>query len=416
MSVMAQFLPSPGRSGPTATPPATTPAPGPADAAPADASRAPARRRRTGAAVAGLLAAGTAAGLVVGVVAGAAAGVTAGRVDAVAPAAPPAAADPVDSRVPISGAVDWAAVAERASASTVSIRVSDGTSGGEGTGVVLDREGHVLTNNHVVAPAGRGGEILLTLADGRVLEARLAGLDAATDLAVVRIVDPPDDLVPAELGDSGGVGVGDPVMAIGNPLGLQGTVTTGIVSAVDRPVTTGDGQGPTVVTAAIQTDAAVNPGNSGGPLVDAAGRVVGINSAIATLGGGLGGQGGSIGLGFAIPVDEARAVATQLIEDGEADHARLGVSAADAVVDSGDGRRSAAGVADVVPGSPAEDVGLRAGDAILAVDGRSTPDALSLTAIVRSYRAGESVTLTVARDGGTAGIDVTLAEADERTS
>jgi putative serine protease PepD len=368
--------------------------------------------------VVGLLAAGAVGGLLVGTVAGAAAGLTAAQVNdepvAVEAAAP--AAEPVDVPAAPSGGVDWAAVAERASVSTVSIRVSDGNRGGEGTGVVLDEDGHVLTNNHVVAPAGDGGQILLTLADGRVVEAQVAGLDPATDLAVVRIVDPPADLVPATLGDSGAVGVGDPVMAIGNPLGLQGTVTTGIVSAVDRPVTAGDGQGATVVTAAIQTDAAVNPGNSGGPLVDASGRVIGINSAIATLGGGLGGRSGSIGLGFAIPVDEARDVAAQLVEDGSADHARLGVTAQDTVVDVGDGRRAAAGVVEVVPGSPAADAGLESDDAIVAVDGRSTPGALSLTAVVRSYRPGETVTLTVVRDGETVEVEAPLAVADARTS
>jgi putative serine protease PepD len=393
--------------------------PPPAPAAPAGlAFSPPPRPRRRTAAVVGLLAAGAAGGLLVGTVAGTAAGLTAARVDrdpvAVEAAAP--AAEPVDVPVAPSGGVDWAAVAERAAASTVSIRVSDGDRGGEGTGVVLDADGHVLTNNHVVAPAGAGGQILLTLADGRVVEAEITGLDPATDLAVVRIVDPPPDLVPADLGDSGEVGVGDPVMAIGNPLGLQGTVTTGIVSAVDRPVTAGDGQGATVVTAAIQTDAAVNPGNSGGPLVDASGRVIGINSAIASLGGGPGGQSGSIGLGFAIPIDEARDVAAQLVEDGSADHARLGVSAQDAVVDTDDGRRSAAGIVEVEPGSPADEAGLRSGDAIVAVDGRSTPDALSLTAVVRSYRPGETVTLTVARDGGTVEVEAPLAVADARTS
>ncbi|MGF1646490.1 MAG: S1C family serine protease [Kineosporiaceae bacterium] len=404
---MTQILPPPAP---------VVPAPvGSAPAGPVPGQPPPSRRART---AVGLLAAGTAGGLLVGAVAGAAAGLTAARVadePAAFEAAAPAA-EPVDVPVASSGSVDWAAVAERASASTVSIRVSDGSQGGEGTGVVLDEAGHVLTNNHVVAPAGDRGEILLTLADGRVVEAEVAGLDPATDLAVVRIVDPPSDLVPATFGDSGAVGVGDPVMAIGNPLGLQGTVTTGIVSAVDRPVTAGDGQGPTVVTAAIQTDAAVNPGNSGGPLVDAAGRVVGINSAIATLGGGLGGQSGSIGLGFAIPIDEAREVAAELVEDGSADHAQLGVTARDTVVDTGDGRRAAAGVVEVVPGSPAEEAGLESGDAIVAVDGRATPDALSLTAVVRSYRPGETVTLIVARDGATIEVDASLAVADARSS
>jgi putative serine protease PepD len=317
---------------------------------------------------------------------------------------------------PMSG-VDWSTVAGQVAPSTVSIEVSGPSGSGAGTGVLLDTAGHVLTNDHVASPAAGGGRLTVTLTDGRVYEARIVGLDPESDLAVIQLVDPPADLAPATLGDSAALEVGDPVMAIGDPLGLSGTVTTGIVSALDRPVTTGSGQGPTVVTAAIQTDAAVNPGNSGGPLVDSSGRVIGINSAIASLGGGtLGGQGGSIGLGFAIPVNEARAVADQLIEDGAATHARLGVRAEDTVVETAGERRTAAGIAQVVPGSPADEAGLAVGDAVLAVDGRPSTDALSLTAVIRSYRVGDEVTVTVVRDGTTDEVTVVLAPADARSA
>ncbi|MGO1165225.1 MAG: S1C family serine protease, partial [Janibacter sp.] len=214
-------------------------------------------------------------------------------------------------------APDWNAVTKEVAPSVVAIGVRGQSAGGEGSGVVLDDEGHVVTNNHVVSGAGEGAKITVTLDDGATYAATVAGTDPSTDLAVITITDPPKDLHPISVGSSKGLTVGDPVMAVGNPLGLAGTVTTGIVSALDRPVATSSSeeeqqQSPfapqqekstPVVTAAIQTSAAVNPGNSGGALVDASGRLVGINSSIATLGGGSGGQSGSIGIGFAIPVN-----------------------------------------------------------------------------------------------------------------
>jgi putative serine protease PepD len=227
---------------------------------------------------------------------------------------------------------------------------------------------------------------------------------------------PPADLVAAELGDSDDVQVGDPVMAIGNPLGLSGTVTTGIVSALDRPVTTqavGVASGEPVVTDAVQTDAAVNPGNSGGPLVDAAGRVVGINSSIAQTG--QGGS-GSIGLGFAIPVDSAAAVAEQLIEDGTAEHARLGVYLDDATAEVADGpwagARLGAGLREIVPGSAAERAGLQAGDVVVAVEDRPTTSAVSLTARIRALQPGDTVAVLVERDGRAVEVPVTVEAAE----
>ncbi|WP_380165469.1 S1C family serine protease [Jannaschia sp. R86511] len=320
-----------------------------------------------------------------------------------------AASGPVDG-------VDWGAVATAVQPGVVAIQVAgaDG-SGGEGSGVVIDEQGHVLTNNHVVATAAGGGQVRVTLSDGRVLAAEIVGLDPSTDLAVLQLADAPDDLTVAELGRSEDVQVGDPVMAIGNPLGLSGTVTTGIVSALDRPVTTqsvGVASGEPVVTAAVQTDAAVNPGNSGGPLVDAQGRVVGINSSIAGLSGGS----GSIGLGFAIPVDAAAAVAEQLIEDGTAEHARLGVYLDDttATIAEGEwaGTRLGAEVVDVEPGSAADTAGLQPGDVVVAVDGRAATGAESLTALVRVTQPGDAVTLLVARDEQGVEVPVTVETAE----
>ncbi len=314
--------------------------------------------------------------------------------------------------------VDWGEVASQVQPGVVAIQVAsaDG-SGGEGSGVVIDAEGHVLTNNHVVATAAGGGQVRVTLSDGRVLAAEIVGLDPSTDLAVLRLVDAPDDLTVAELGRSDDVQVGDPVMAIGNPLWLSGTVTTGIVSALDRPVTTqsvGVAAGEPVVTAAVQTDAAVNPGNSGGALVDAQGRVIGINSSIAGLGGGS--TSGSIGLGFAIPVDSAAAVAEQLIEDGTAEHARLGVYLEDTTASVADGEwageRLGAGLAQVEPGSAADTAGLQPGDVVVAVDGRAATGAESLTALVRIMQPGDTATLVVERDGEAVEVPVTVQAAD----
>ncbi len=340
-----------------------------------------------------------------------------------APAQAVAAAPDAASPAPLltTDAVDWGAVAAAIQPSVVSISVTTPFGGGQGSGIIYDAAGHIVTNNHVVEAAQQSGTLQVNLADGRVFAATIIGLDPATDLAVIQMTDPPGDLTPATIGDSSVVAVGDPVMAVGNPLGLSGTVTTGIVSALDRPVTASDGsgqsqQGTPVVTAAIQTDAAVNPGNSGGALVDAAGRVIGVNSAIASLGSSFGGQSGSIGLGFAIPGNEVRAVADQLIDTGTAQHARMGVRLDDTVAGGPDGDRAAAAIVDVTSGAPAAAAGLRPGDAVIAVDDRSVTGALAMTAIVRSYQPGETVSLTVLREGRQRIIEVTLVAADEQTS
>jgi putative serine protease PepD len=303
---------------------------------------------------------------------------------------------------------DWEAVTKAVAPSVVAIQVQTSQGGAEGSGVIIDDQGHVVTNNHVVSGA-ENDTVQVTLSDGRLFEAKIVGLDPATDLAVVQLVDAPDDLQPATLGDSDDVSVGESVLAVGNPLGLANTATTGIVSAVDRPVSaSGEDGGTSVVTNAIQIDAAINPGNSGGPLFDAQGRVIGITSSIATLSGG-GTQSGSIGLGFAIPVNLAKSIGQQLIENGTAEHAFLGVTLADATATADGVTRRGAEVQEVTEGSPAAEAGIRSGDVIVEIDGHAVGGAESLTAFVRERAAGAESTLTVVRDGKTTELDVTLA-------
>jgi putative serine protease PepD len=312
-------------------------------------------------------------------------------------------------------AVDWAVTAEAVAPSVVAISVTSSSGEGEGSGVVYDKAGHVVTNNHVATGAGNGAEITVTLADGRTFDATIAGTDPSTDLAVLTITDPPSDLVPMSVGDSDTLAVGDPVMAVGNPLGLAGTVTTGIVSALDRPVRTSGSQSQTggstepVVTNAIQTSAAINPGNSGGALVTANGQLVGINSSIASLGSSSTQQSGNIGIGFAIPVNEVVSIADQLISTGKAQHAYLGISSADGTVPDGNAKRAAAVVKSVADGTPAAQAGLQAGDAITTIDGKRVDGSLSLVAAIRQRNVGDTVKLTVVRGSQTQEVTVTLA-------
>lgn len=317
--------------------------------------------------------------------------------------------------VPVSGSTsdnpDWQAVSAAVSASVVAIQVTTSSGEAEGSGVIIDDAGHIVTNNHVVSGA-QDGKVQVTLTDGRIFTADVVGTDATTDLAVVKIQDAPDDLSPAALGDSSDVKVGDPVMAVGNPLGLANTVTTGIVSALDRPVSTSESGSETVVTNAIQIDAAVNPGNSGGPLFDAQGRVVGITSSIATTSS----QSGSIGLGFAIPVNLATMISSQLIDDGTAEHAFLGLGLADGTATADGVTRAGALVKTVSSGSPAADAGIKADDVIVAIDGKAVAGAESLTGYVRAHASGDQVTLTLVRDGTSLDVDVTLATREETST
>ncbi|MFB7800697.1 S1C family serine protease [Isoptericola sp. NPDC056134] len=309
---------------------------------------------------------------------------------------------------------NWEAVTTAVAPSVVAIQVQSQAGGAEGSGVIYDDQGHIVTNNHVVSGA-QNDTVQVTLSDGRLYEATIVGTDPTTDLAVVKLKNPPDDLKPASFGSSDDVTVGDAVLAVGNPLGLANTATTGIVSAVDRPVSASGEDGSTqVVTNAIQIDAAINPGNSGGPLFNAQGQVIGITSSIATMSSGMSGeQSGSIGLGFAIPVNLASNIADQLIKDGSAEHAFLGVTMQDATATADGVTRRGAKVVEVSSGSPAADAGLQAGDVIVAIDDDSVNGAESLTAYVREKAADQKVTLTYVRDGKTQTVDVTLAVRDE---
>ena len=311
---------------------------------------------------------------------------------------------------------DWTATAAAASPSVVSItaEMSGGTA--QGSGDVIDGSGHILTNNHVVAGAT---SLTVSLADGHTYAATIKGTDPSTDLAVVTITNPPDSLTPIAFGDSSQLQVGEPVMAVGNPLGLAGTVTTGIVSALNRPVVTEAAEGTQgqgrlqqqtsepVVTNAIQTSAAINPGNSGGALVNAGGQLIGINSSIATLSNGS--ESGNIGIGFAIPVNEARQIAEQLIATGTAEHAYLGVTPVDGQATMGDSTMSGAQLDSVGSATPAAQAGLKVGDVIIAVDGERVESADSLVGSIRSATKGQVVTLTVIRDGQELEISATLA-------
>lgn len=302
---------------------------------------------------------------------------------------------------------DWARIAELVGPSVVAIHVSTGSGTSQGTGVILDEQGTILTNNHVVDGA-QGVEV--TTSDGLSYPASIVGTDSITDLAVLRMDSAPGDLQPAAFADSTTVEVGQPVMALGTPLGLRNTVTTGIVSALDRPVTASgeesDGS-DTTYSSAIQTDAAINPGNSGGPLVDAAGQVIGINTAIAGIPN-ASGQAGSIGLGFAIPSNTATMIARQLQEDGTAEHAFLGVTSKDGSSSEGGATHRGAEVVSVEQQSPASEVDLREGDLIIEVDDVPVGGAAALTGVVRGLEIDSTHRFEVVRDGAVQTLEVTL--------
>ncbi|GAB3942381.1 trypsin-like peptidase domain-containing protein [Kribbella albertanoniae] len=293
--------------------------------------------------------------------------------------------------------------------SVVKIAVASQQGAGTGSGIVISKDGLIVTNNHVVAGAGQGAKITVILNDGRTVPATVKGLDPLTDLAVIKAE--ATDLTPATLGSSGKLAVGQEVVAIGSPFGLQSTVTSGIVSALDRPVTSGDEeQSSTTVFPAIQTDAAINPGNSGGALIDLAGQVVGINSAIKTAGGSGQSAGGNIGLGFAIPIDQAKPIIDELVAKGKATHARLGVSVGDA--QSSDGLVNGATLREVTPGGAGNKAGLQAGDVVTAVDGKAIASGDALVAAVRSHRPGDQVKVTITRAGKQQEITATLGSDD----
>ncbi|WP_116951183.1 S1C family serine protease [Jiangella endophytica] len=295
-----------------------------------------------------------------------------------------------------------AGVAASVLPSVVSVSVADAG----GSGFVISEDGYVITNNHVIATAGDGA-IELAFFDGRRLEAELVGASPSYDIAVLHV--DADDLQPVVFGESESVAVGDPVVAIGSPLGLDATVTSGIVSALERPVSAGGEDDQSYINA-LQTDAAINPGNSGGPLVDGSGRVIGVNSAIASLG--MGQQAGSIGLGFAIPIEQVQRTAQQLIADGEAVYPVMGVLLDNAFVGSG------ARVADdgdngpgVTPGGPADEVGIESGDVVVAVDGQDIRTPAELIVRLRAHEPGDDITVVVDRDGEELEFTLTLGSA-----
>ncbi|KUJ64693.1 protease [Streptomyces albus subsp. albus] len=310
-----------------------------------------------------------------------------------------------------------AGIAARALPGVVTIHVKGSSEEGTGTGFVLDDQGHILTNNHVVAPAGSGGDISVTFSGGETAPAKVIGRDGGYDLAVVK-VDHVSGLKPLPLGNSDSVRVGDPVVAIGAPYDLAGTVTSGIISAKERPITAGgekaDGSDISYVDA-LQTDAPINPGNSGGPLMDSKARVIGINSAIraADDGGLAGGQGGSIGLGFAIPINQGKRVAEELINTGKATHPVIGVTLDTGF--TGDGARvntrTGGGGSPVNPGGPGDRAGIKPGDVITAVDGVRVHSGSELIVKIRSHRPGDRLRLTVERGGREHTIALTLGSA-----
>jgi putative serine protease PepD len=301
-----------------------------------------------------------------------------------------------------------AKVAAAVSPSVVSITVDAGQSGDTGSGVILRSDGTIVTNNHVVEAAADGaGTISVKFNDGSTASATIVGRDPATDLAVIK-ASGVSGKKPATLGSTGSVHVGDTVLAIGSPLGLDGSVTSGIVSALHRTVALGSESGGGTgasVNDAIQTDAAINPGNSGGPLVDDTGRVIGINSAIASLGQTVGGsQSGNIGVGFAIPVEEVKSVSDQLSKGQTPKHALLGVNI-------NDDPNGGALVTSVVSGSAAAKAGLRAGDIITQVDQASIDDGTTLSEVIRAHNPGDKVTVHYTRSGAQHTTTVTLGSA-----
>lgn len=318
-----------------------------------------------------------------------------------------------------SDATDWTAVASAVSPAVVTIQAQGASSGSTGSGVIYDAQGDIVTNYHVISSVLTGGQIQVTLADGRLYAARVVGHDKTTDLAVIRLDNPPEDLTVARFTTSSTLQVGAPVMAIGAPLGLSNTVTTGIVSALNRPVEVSMDEDSTsqdqtqassdlVITNAIQIDASINPGNSGGPLFDATGAVIGINSSIKSLATSSDGQAGSIGLGFAIPSDLVVSVADQLIASGSASHGMLGVTVKAATATVGSDTYVGAEIQEVTSGSGAAIAGLRVGDVILTVEGQEVTSPKQLVGYVRRYRAGDTVTMTIERNGQTQDVSVTI--------
>ena len=309
-------------------------------------------------------------------------------------------------------APDWQTVASDVSGSVVSIQTALSNGTAKGSGAIIDTEGHIITNNHVISGAQ---QIQVTLANGNMYSATLVGTDATTDLAVIKLDNPPSDLKAVEFADSDKLAVGENVMAIGNPLGYDDTATTGIVSALNRPVTVTDDNNNEIVTNAVQIDAAINPGNSGGPTFNAAGQVIGINSSIASTASSSG-TAGSIGIGFAIPSNLVKRVANEIIDNGSVRHVVLGITIKSSSVEADGVTRGCAQVQAVTDGGPASKAGVKAGDSIVAFNGKAVNNNYSLLGYVRASAMGDKVKLTVVRGGNTMDLEVTLDQEETKTN
>ena len=309
-------------------------------------------------------------------------------------------------------AVDWSAVAKEVSDSVVAIDVATSDGEAKGSGVVISDKGYIATNNHVISGAQ---QIQVTLASGAVYSAKVVGTDTTTDLAVIKLDNPPSDLKVAEFADSDNLAVGEAVMAIGNPLGYDDTATTGIVSALNRPVTVTDDDNNAIVTNAVQIDAAINPGNSGGPTFNAAGQVIGINSSIASTASSSG-TAGSIGIGFAIPSNLVKRVTNEIIDNGSVKHVVLGITIKSSTVEADGVTRGCAQVQAVTDGGPASKAGVKAGDSIVAFNGKAVNNNYSLLGYVRASAMGDKVKLTVVRGGNTMDLEVTLDQEETKTN
>ena len=309
-------------------------------------------------------------------------------------------------------AVDWSAVAKEVSDSVVAIDVATSDGEAKGSGVVISDKGYIATNNHVISGAQ---QIQVTLASGAVYSAKVVGTDTTTDLAVIKLDNPPSDLKVAEFADSDNLAVGEAVMAIGNPLGYDDTATTGIVSALNRPVTVTDDDNNAIVTNAVQIDAAINPGNSGGPTFNAAGQVIGINSSIASTASSSG-TAGSIGIGFAIPSNLVKRVTNEIIDNGSVKHVALGITIKSSSVEADGVIRGCAQVQAVTDGGPASKAGVKAGDSIVAFNGKAVNNNYSLLGYVRASAMGDKVKLTVVRGGNTMDLEVTLDQEETKTN
>jgi putative serine protease PepD len=425
----------------------SAPVDGAATATPIDPAQHPAlaKQRRTIAPV-GVIAA-LAVGALVGGVSGAGVTLWATSANSGAPSVTTSSPTTITVNDP-ANATQITAVAAKASPSVVTISVSSPNASGTGSGVIIDTEGHVLTNTHVVTLEGAAADptIQVQTNDGRLISAKIVGIDPISDLAVIQLADT-SNLQPAEFADSSKLNVGDGAIAIGAPLGLAGTVTDGIVSALNRSITIAssalpdtstnndqapDAQSPfdfwnfdlpgqnqsntptsssqTISLSVIQTDAAINPGNSGGALLDSEGRVIGINVAIASAGSSSGGQSGSIGVGFAIPANLAQRIAGELIATGKATHGLLGASVADVTEDTTQTNSTVVGasIVELTSGGAASAAGLAVGDIITGINGLPVTGKTDLTAQVRALAAGSKATLNYVRDGKPATVDVTL--------